>query len=931
MMRRLELVLICLVSLACAAWAVDTADSVMLGSFPLRPEENPFSVVAPWPPRDVPVGSLRLDSELRLEEIFHRLQPPWTVTDQRCGTDCGVDKQFGTDSGSHRPWTSGFGDQLTLAMQARPTQSTFGQATVAYQTDYADRDWLPITDEHRMANEGKRLRVINGELAYSGKPLSLRAFSGIGHDGWRSRGDLFGFYPAQWNVEKYRNFSGRQVPRGGELVLNGGPLGSLTLEGGGELQWGDGPSFYALYENTYKGVGLSYLAQYEQIPWGDPGEHMQGHSVRAGIPLTKSSRLDLGLLYRPFRLGRAYTHVDEVAPGQGIEGSAFQPSQKTAQFKDAFGGEALYDQQLPAVIDDVLFRLQYLGRVAGNKEEFHTEATKKINRDTTGVFEFTYQAPLEDPVPFVFEGSPANPGAAVLTPRGQDDPFWVNWSNRKARVYAFTLTYNPSPTWFYRYTPNLPMMSNLNPELDVPFAWAVRVQASDYLTAIDHSYYVDQCGNYIWEPVFGTGARSTSRPLGEVQSIARFKLNPNLAMALEAEGGESAASSSLPYNDTTDTLKPITDYIEGQVRFFITKRYTAWFRYSRDLWGPYSDFDPYQPSNFQDFQRAFGITAHKLFEAGGEANLGSDFVLGIRYVSVRENDNIFVARDIGSFDEYRLSLSYRFGLLASFGAASPQPVRPVQKEIIPPEVILHVGDPLFDASGSKSHVPLHLKIIVKTVVERWEFQVVNSSGQTVGVIAGVGDPPEPMLWDGIDSAGNPLPAGTYQVAAQAWDIEGNKGEIARPETFELQYPARVIQRVVETVVVPAPPIYKVEQTEAGLKVTFKSSVLFGVNKSVLKPGAKQAINQVVKLIEAYPKNHLSVDGHADSTGARALNDRLSQARARTVAYTLVEKGIDPQRIEVHGWGFSRPAASNSTAEGRSLNRRVEITILKAKE
>jgi hypothetical protein len=134
-----------------AASGVRASDSVSLSHFPLRPEDHPFSVVKPFPSRDVPIGSLRLDSELRFEEMFHRLQSPWTASEtvSPISGDRTLGKTFRKTTAGDRPWTSGFGNQWTLAMQARPSEAVQGRATLAYQTDYADRFWVPITDEHR--------------------------------------------------------------------------------------------------------------------------------------------------------------------------------------------------------------------------------------------------------------------------------------------------------------------------------------------------------------------------------------------------------------------------------------------------------------------------------------------------------------------------------------------------------------------------------------------------------------------------------------------------------------------------------------------------------------------------------------------------------------------------------------------------------------
>ena len=70
-----------------------------------------------------------------------------------------------------------------------------------------------------------------------------------------------------------------------------------------------------------------------------------------------------------------------------------------------------------------------------------------------------------------------------------------------------------------------------------------------------------------------------------------------------------------------------------------------------------------------------------------------------------------------------------------------------------------------------------------------------------------------------------------------------------------------------------------------------------------------------------------VAGFTDSTGSESYNQALSEKRAASVASYLKAKGILDARFEVVGFGESSPVADNSTAEGRSLNRRVELSLL----
>jgi outer membrane protein OmpA-like peptidoglycan-associated protein len=121
----------------------------------------------------------------------------------------------------------------------------------------------------------------------------------------------------------------------------------------------------------------------------------------------------------------------------------------------------------------------------------------------------------------------------------------------------------------------------------------------------------------------------------------------------------------------------------------------------------------------------------------------------------------------------------------------------------------------------------------------------------------------------------------------------------------------------------------VKSTAEGLRVTLNSLVLFDTGKAELKASSKSELGQVVQLLQAYPTNLLRISGYTDSVGAGPYNQTLSEQRAQSVAdYLQADGGISKSRLRVVGWGKRRPVATNSTAEGRQQNRRVEIDILK---
>lgn len=114
--------------------------------------------------------------------------------------------------------------------------------------------------------------------------------------------------------------------------------------------------------------------------------------------------------------------------------------------------------------------------------------------------------------------------------------------------------------------------------------------------------------------------------------------------------------------------------------------------------------------------------------------------------------------------------------------------------------------------------------------------------------------------------------------------------------------------------------------EDELKVTVKNEVLFDFNSSALRSASRSSLREMADVFDKYPDTTIRVEGHTDSIGSASYNERLSERRAASVARYLEGMGVRSSRIDAIGYGESQPRASNSTARGRQLNRRVEIHI-----
>jgi outer membrane protein OmpA-like peptidoglycan-associated protein len=118
----------------------------------------------------------------------------------------------------------------------------------------------------------------------------------------------------------------------------------------------------------------------------------------------------------------------------------------------------------------------------------------------------------------------------------------------------------------------------------------------------------------------------------------------------------------------------------------------------------------------------------------------------------------------------------------------------------------------------------------------------------------------------------------------------------------------------------------VKEDARGTVVTIPGELLFATGRAQIQHGAEEKLTAVVDALGKLGNRSIIVEGYTDSTGSRATNQRLSEARAQAVKDFLVKHGIPAERIEARGMGQDNPVESNDTPEGRAANRRAEIIV-----
>lgn len=615
--------------------------------------------------------TLFVGTEVVLDGVAHRVRRGFSVSEGPLA------KHFAYDPTTPSTgWSQEWGQTVYLDLAARPIEALSGELRLATIGNYADRFWLPVNDQHRMEKENDSFRWVSGNVEYDKDTYGVRAFRQVGHGGWGSEGDLFDLMPEQWDVDRYRRVTGRPVPTGVQAWAGSESYGTLDVMAGPELVYTYGPSVFTKYTLERGKDRYAFFYREAKTPhYGIEDERQRAFEAAGRWDFWGGNTFQSGLLYQPFRLNRPFKRLEKTTPGAGVAGSDFLVRDDETSTGDAFGFSTRVRMNAPALMDAFSLGYTYEGLAAGNKHEAQADVRRRFWDSITGVVGVTYRRPLIGPVPLITEGTAQNPGPPIGGgPRGPDDAFQVTWDNREAKIATLTFNFDPTPgTWLYRWRPELLEDWNMNPEEDAGVSGAVQFSMTDYPTSTDRGIVFDENHQLVVEP-FGFTSLATKHPLPSGTALLRV-IQGNTRLLFSFSGGQSPANSSFAYTGefTGDpNVKPLTTYF----RFGTSARrgpLFGGFDFARDAWGP------------EDWHRQFGEAPDAVYQT----HVGYDFarVLGLAqdsatvrfdYTSVQETDGRFIVPELGAFDEFRLSFTYRFGLVGEYAGLNLDP-RPGRK------------------------------------------------------------------------------------------------------------------------------------------------------------------------------------------------------------------------------------------------------------
>lgn len=174
------------------------------------------------------------------------------------------------------------------------------------------------------------------------------------------------------------------------------------------------------------------------------------------------------------------------------------------------------------------------------------------------------------------------------------------------------------------------------------------------------------------------------------------------------------------------------------------------------------------------------------------------------------------------------------------------------------------------------------------------------------------------------------PPAAFPIPGRLTNQKTRRSDAMRHEREQMTSMARDILKALSPLIHEGK--VRVAQTSLGVSVEINASVLFSPGDAKLTEESGQALKAVATVLR-YDTHAIQVEGHTDNVPISNLvfpsNWELSAMRASSVVRLFIENGVVETRLTAVGYGPTRPIAENDTAEGRTKNRRVTVTILSA--
>ncbi len=177
------------------------------------------------------------------------------------------------------------------------------------------------------------------------------------------------------------------------------------------------------------------------------------------------------------------------------------------------------------------------------------------------------------------------------------------------------------------------------------------------------------------------------------------------------------------------------------------------------------------------------------------------------------------------------------------------------------------------------------------------------------------------------AAAAPMPAPESRVAPEA----AKPAPSAPPAAAAPVVPVPSTPQAPSAGLAPEAPSAEEQKRVRSEKVTLDTDTYFDFDKATLKPEGRTKLDELANRLSGMRLEVVVATGHADATGPKIYNQKLSVQRAQAVKAFLEEKGLPVDKIFTTGKGETQPLATNKTRDGRAKNRRVEVEVVGIRE